>query len=80
MRKHREKTTVNQLLQEFKVGERVVIDIDSSVQDGMPHLRYQGKTGVVGGKRGECYEVSIVDGGKAKTLICNPAHLKRGEK
>jgi large subunit ribosomal protein L21e len=79
MRKHREKTTVNQLLQEFEVGEKVVIDIDSSVQDGMPHLRYQGKMGTIEGKRGECYEVSIVDGDKGKTLICNPAHLKKGE-
>jgi len=77
MRKHRERTTVNAILQEFELGEKVVIDIDSSIQDGMPHPRFQGKSGEVVGKRGDCYEVSIKDGKKKKTLVAHPAHLKK---
>jgi large subunit ribosomal protein L21e len=77
LRKHREKTTVNQLLQEFSVGEKVILDIDSSVQDAMPHPRHQGKEGTVIAKRGTCYEVEILDGGKKKITVTSPAHLKK---
>lgn len=75
--KHREKTTVNQLLQGFETGGRVVIDIDPAVQDAMPHPRYQGKEGVVEGARGGCYEIAITDGGKKKTIVTSSAHLKK---
>jgi len=77
MRKHREKTTVNDRLKKFETGDKVVIDIDSAVQDGMPHLRYQGKVGVVDKKQGDCYVVKIKDGNKEKDIISNPVHLKK---
>jgi large subunit ribosomal protein L21e len=38
-------------LVEYPVGSKVVIDIDPSVHKGMPHKRYQGKVGVVLGRR-----------------------------
>ncbi len=75
--RHREKTTVNQLLREFKVGERVIIDLDSSTQKAMPHPRYQGREGTVTKVRGKSYEVSIDDGGKKKTIITTSAHLRK---
>ena len=77
MRKHREKTTVNAILQKFSIGDKVVIDIDSSVQGGMPHPRFQGNSGEIIDKSGDCYEVSIMDGNKAKMLIVHPVHLKK---
>jgi len=77
MRRHRERTTVNALLKEFAVGDSVVIDIDSSVQGGMPHPRFQGKSGVVLAKRGDAYEVEILDGSKKKTIVTSVAHLKK---
>jgi len=80
LRKHRETTTITARLQTFEVGDKVVIDIDPSTQDGMPHPRFQGVEGVVDGKRGDCYEVSILDGGKKKTLVVNPVHLKKVKK
>ncbi len=80
LRKHREKTTINDLLKEFSPGDRVVVDIDSSVQDAMPHPRYQGREGVVKSQRGSAYEISIVDGKKEKILITTPVHLKRVQK
>lgn len=75
--KHREKTTVNQLLQQFEAGEKVIIDIDSSVQNAMPHPRHQGKEAIVEKTRADIYEIAITDGKKKKTLIVGPAHLKK---
>lgn len=64
-------------LQEFKEGEKVSIAIDSSEHSGMPLPRYQGRTAEVKGKQGEAYIVAVKDGGKTKTFIINPVHLKR---
>ncbi len=75
--KHRERTTVNQLLKLFEIGDNVVIDLNSEVQDAMPHPRFQGKPGKIVGKRGEAYEVSLMDGGKEKTIVTTSAHLKK---
>jgi len=77
--RHREKTTVNTLLKKFKEGDKVIIDLNSEIQDNMPHPRFQGYPGTVVGKRGSCYEVVITDGGKEKTLLTGPAHLKKAK-
>jgi len=63
-------------LQTFEIGDRVHIDIDPSVHKGMPHPRFQGRTGVVVGKRGRAYLVRISDGDSYKTLIVRPEHLQ----
>jgi large subunit ribosomal protein L21e len=76
-RKHREKTTVNKLLETYEVGASVIINIDFSIQDAMPHPRYQGKEGVVVDKRGNKYDVAITDGRKKKTIVTSSAHLKK---
>ncbi|HDM67082.1 MAG TPA: 50S ribosomal protein L21e, partial [Thermoplasmatales archaeon] len=65
-------------LQEFKEGEAVHIVLDPSIQKGMPHIRFHGYTGKIMGKQGEAYLVSVRDGGKQKTLIVRPEHLRRG--
>ena len=70
---------IRRALQEFEVGQRVHIIIDSSVQKGMPHPRFHGRTGVVIGVRGRSYLVEITDGGKKKTIIARPEHLKLQE-
>jgi len=70
------RATVNQFLKKFKIGEKVVIDIESSSQKGMPFRRFQGLSGEVVGKRGKAYIVKIKDGGKFKNIIANPEHLK----
>ena len=45
--KHREKTTVTSLLKQFEVGAKVIVDMDSSIHDAMPHPRFQGKHATV---------------------------------
>ena len=78
-RDRREKTTVNDKLKEFEEGEKALIKVDSSVQEGRPHMRFHGKAADVLGKKGKAYEVEFKDGGQKKTIQINPAHLKKME-
>jgi large subunit ribosomal protein L21e len=64
---------------EFENGDSVHLKLDPSVSDGRYHPRFDGHTGTVVGTQGEAYKVRITDGGKEKTLIVKPAHLKRQE-
>jgi large subunit ribosomal protein L21e len=64
-------------LQQFDVGTSVSINIDSAVQKGMPHHRFQGYTGKIEGMQGGAYLVGITVGNKHKTLVVLPEHLGR---
>lgn len=61
---------------EFEVGQKVHLRIDPSVRDGRFHPRFNGHTGEVKGKQGRAFQVEINDGGKRKTLMVRPAHLR----
>jgi large subunit ribosomal protein L21e len=78
-RDRRERTTVNDRLQSFEEGEKALIHVDSSVQEGRPHMRFHGKTAEVTGKRGDAYIVKFDEGGQEKTLQIDPAHLNEIE-
>ncbi|MFN3384795.1 MAG: 50S ribosomal protein L21e [Archaeoglobaceae archaeon] len=67
---------LRKFLQEFSVGQRVILDIEPASQKGMPHPRYHGKSGIIVGQRGRAYLVQVRDGGKLKTLISRPEHLR----
>lgn len=69
--------TAGRVMGGFEEGERVVLKIEPSVQEGRPHPRYQGRVGVIRGRRGRAYEVEITDGGKMKRIIILPEHLRR---
>lgn len=69
--------SLGRLMLDLKEGERVVIKINSSTHNGMPHRRYQGKVGTVLGKRGKSYEVKVKLGDKEKVLIVRPEHLNQ---
>lgn len=64
-------------LQEFSVGEKVNIVIDPSIHGGMPHHRFQGKTGDILERRGNAYMIEIRDGNKLKDIIVRPEHLRK---
>jgi len=66
-------------IQEFDEGQKVHLAIDPSVRGGRFHPRFNGQTGEVTGKQGRAFTVEIVDGGKEKTIIANPAHLRAQE-
>jgi large subunit ribosomal protein L21e len=61
----------------YKTGDKVALFAEPAVQDGIYNLRFHGKVGTVVGKQGECYNVEIRDGGKQKTVIVHPVHLKK---
>jgi large subunit ribosomal protein L21e len=63
------------LMIDYKEGDKVIIKINPSVHNGMPHRRYQGKVGEVIGKRGRAYEVKVTLGNKEKLIIVRPEHL-----
>lgn len=67
---------LGKFLQEFSTGQRVILDIEPASQKGMPHPRYNGRSGIIVGKRGRAYLVQIRDGSKLKTLISRPEHLR----
>ncbi|MEM5879008.1 MAG: 50S ribosomal protein L21e [Candidatus Aenigmatarchaeota archaeon] len=67
---------ITKFLQEFNIGQKVVIEQEPSSQKGMPHSRYKGRVGEIIGKRGKSYIVEITDGNKVKRLISRPEHLK----
>lgn len=71
------KLGLSRLLVNYAKGEGVVINIDPAVHKGIPHKRYQGKVGVVVGKRGRAYLLEIPFKKKVKTIITTPEHLKK---
>jgi large subunit ribosomal protein L21e len=73
----RGKLNLTNYFQAFKPGEKVYLTADSSVHKGVYNLRFFGKTGVIKSQIGKCYEVSIKDHKKEKTLIVHPIHMKK---
>ncbi|MCF7867039.1 50S ribosomal protein L21e [Candidatus Woesearchaeota archaeon] len=71
------KVSIRKYLAEFQTGDKVALTVEPAIQTGMYHPRFAGKTGTIKSKKGECYEVSIIDITKAKTLLVHPVHLKR---
>ena len=68
---------ITRALQTFQIGDRAVIRIDSSVQEGWPHHRFHGLTGTVVERRGRAYVLDVRFGGKTKQAIAYPEHLRR---
>lgn len=69
------KVSLRKYFQEFNEGERCVLKAEPAVQGGMYFPRFHGKSGIVKGKRGACYEIAIKDGKMEKILIVHPVHL-----
>ncbi|HJJ48948.1 MAG TPA: 50S ribosomal protein L21e [Methanocorpusculum sp.] len=66
---------VTKSIQVFEEGQKVHIVLDASVQKGMPHPRFHGKTGTIVGQRGRAWLLEIKDGNATKTVIARPQHL-----
>ncbi len=67
---------VTLLIQKFEIGQKVHVICEPSIQKGMPHPRFHGRTGTVVGQRGRAWLLEIRDGGKDKIVIARPQHLK----
>jgi len=68
--------SLSRVLVDFEEGQRVDIVIDSAFHKGMPHKRYQGKTGIATGTRGRAVLVDVGLGKATKSLIIRPEHLR----
>ncbi|MBR9690165.1 50S ribosomal protein L21e [Candidatus Woesearchaeota archaeon] len=70
------KISLQKYFQTFEIDQKTVLLAEPSVNKGMYHPRFYGKTGTVSGKRGDCYLVDIKDGSLKKTLIVHPVHMR----
>ena len=73
----RGKFSLRKYLQEFKLGDKVILKLEPAVQKGMYFPRFHGRQGTISAKKGKCYEVGIKDIKKEKTVIVHPIHLKK---
>jgi len=67
---------LSRILIEYRIGDKVYIDVDPAIHGGMPHRRYIGKVGTVVGFRGRALEVELRVGRKTKRLFLLPEHVK----
>ncbi len=72
----RSRLFIRRVLHPYDVGDRVAIVINGAQQMGMPHRRFQGRTGVITGMQGRAYIIAVKDGNMAKTVISRPEHLR----
>ena len=78
-RKRPGKATVNEILRPFAEGMPVQVDIRPEMHKGMPSSIYQGSYGIVEGRQGNAYRVSVMKGNLENTLIVHGIHLKAQE-
>ncbi|MBW2992831.1 50S ribosomal protein L21e [Candidatus Woesearchaeota archaeon] len=71
------KISITKYFQEFSKGDKVLLAAEPAVHTGMYNPRFHSKVGIIKSKRGNCYNIQIKDGGKEKTLIVHPVHLRR---
>jgi large subunit ribosomal protein L21e len=63
-------------MEEYKEGQRVVVDVEPSQTKGMPHRRLQGKVGVVKEVRRRSLVLSVMVGNKEKKPVLRFEHVK----
>lgn len=79
-RSDRGKISIRRYMQKFQEGERVSLQAEPAIHKGLYFRRFHSKTGVVKKSRGNCYEISIFEGNKLKTVIVHPVHLRKCQK
>jgi large subunit ribosomal protein L21e len=64
------------LLTDYKVGDKVIIDIDPSEHSTTPHRRFQGKIGVVTEVGRRILKMTVMIGDKKKILQTKLNHIR----
>ncbi len=67
---------VSYLLYDYKVGDKVVVDVDPREHNTMPHRRFHGKIGVIEEVGRRTLKVSVMIGNKKKILQTRFNHIK----
>jgi len=73
----RGKISLTRFFQTFTIGDKVVLNAEPGYQKGMYFPRFHGNMGTILKKIGTCYEVTIKDQNKFKTVIVHPVHLTK---
>jgi large subunit ribosomal protein L21e len=77
MAKKGPKVSVNDIMHEFQIGDKVQIVIDGSYHSGLPHKSFHGLSGKVSAKRGEGYEVDVMKGDQPLVVVTTAVHMKK---
>ena len=72
----RSRLNISRIMHNYSEGDCVAIVLDGGQQMGMPHRRFNGKTGVITGKQGRAWVIEVKDGNKAKKIVSRPEHLR----
>ena len=72
----RSRLNISRVLHEYDTGDRVAIVLDGGQQGGMPHRRFNGRTGFIQKRQGVALIVAVKDGNMQKTVIARPEHLR----
>ena len=75
-RKERSRLNSSRSIHKYEQGDRVAIVLDGGQQMGMPHRRFNGRTGFIQSRQGSAWVVSVKDGNMQKTVIARPEHLR----
>jgi large subunit ribosomal protein L21e len=70
------KLELSKYFQKLEKGDIVSVVREQSVRSSFPE-RFQGRTGVIIGKRGKSYIVNIKDQNKEKKFLIEAIHLKK---
>ena len=70
------KISFRRYFQDFKEGDIVSVVRELAIKASFPK-RLQGRTGVIGEKRGKAYFVNIKYQNKEKKFLIEPIHLKK---
>lgn len=75
--RERGKLKITSFMEDYKPGESVILKAEPAYHKGLFNLRFQGRNGVVVGKRGKCFEIEMYDGNKKKRLFIPAIHVMR---
>ena len=67
---------ISYLLYDYKVGDKVVVDVDPREHNTTPHRRFHGKIGVIEEVGKRTLKVSVMIGKKKKILQTRFNHIK----
>lgn len=67
---------ISYLLHDYKVGDKVIIDIDPREHDTTPHRRFHGRIGIVTEVRKRTLKIAVMFGDKEKIIQPRLNHVK----
>ena len=72
----RSRLNIRRVMHQYEEGDRVAIVLDGGQQGGMPHRRFNGRTGFIEKRQRVAWIVAVKDGNMQKTVIARAEHLR----